>query len=272
MFMRCLFVLLLGCYTSLAHAQQEVKVYTAQKGSTTILYAANAGLCPASVQLDTYLDNMRAVRSSEKVFVVPERTEAFKLCELTPMNPTRPYSFKYNYKFVLGNVLLQQYDSTYDYDLPYRPGAGHLVYQGYNGSFSHQGQYALDFIMPEGTEILAAREGVVVKVVQSNSLGCAQESCKQYGNYIQIYHRDGTFAEYIHLRKDGARVRPGDYVQKGDVIGYSGNTGWSSGPHLHFDCFLAGWESRKTIMTKFRIGDGNTAGYLKESETYSRGY
>jgi len=270
--MRSLFGLLLCCYASLTYAQQEVKVYTAQRGTTIILYAANAGLCPASVQVDTYLDNMRVVRSAEKVFIVPERTEAFKLFELTPVNPTRPYTFRCNYKFVPGNVLLQQYDSTYDYDLPYRQGSGHLVYQGYNGSFSHQGQYALDFIMPEGTEILAAREGVVVKVEQSNSQGCPQESCKQYGNYIQIYHTDGTFAEYIHLKKDGATVRPGDHVNKGDLIGYSGNTGWTSGPHLHFDCYLAGWESRKTIMTKFRTGDGNSAGYLKERETYSRGY
>jgi murein DD-endopeptidase MepM/ murein hydrolase activator NlpD len=270
--MRSLFGLLLCCYASLAHAQQEVKVYTTQRGATTILYAANAGLCPASVQVDTYLENMRIVRSAEKVFIVPERTEAFKLCELAPMNPTRPYNFRYNYKFVLGNVLLRQYDSTYNYDLPYRQGAGHQVYQGYNGSFSHQGQYALDFTMPEGTAILAAREGVVVKVEQNNSVGCPEETCKQFGNYIQVYHPDGTFAEYIHLRKGGATVRPGDTVRKGDIIGYSGNTGWSSGPHLHFDCYLAGWESRKTIMTRFRIGDGSTADYLKESETYERGY
>lgn len=270
--MRSLFILLSVFYTTAVHAQQEVKVYTAQRGRTVILYAANAGVCPASVHLDTFLDNMRIAGPAEKMYVVPERADAFKLCELTPGDPTKPYSFKFNYKFVMGNVLLQQYDSTYDYDLPYRQGAGHLVYQGYNGSFSHQGQYALDFIMPEGTEILAAREGVVVKVEQSYSQGCAQETCKQFGNYIQIYHTDGTFAEYIHLKQHGAAVKPGDHVSKGDVIGYSGNTGWSSGPHLHFDCYMAGWENRKTIMTRFRIDSGNTAVYLKERETYKRGY
>lgn len=270
--MRSQLLVLLICYTTLAYAQQEVKVYSEQRGAATILYASNTGVCPASVQLDTYLDNMRIVGREEKLFIVPERTAAYKLYELTPRDPGRPYNFRYNYKFVLGNVLVQQYDSIYDYDLPYRQGSGHMVFQGYNGRFSHQGQYALDFIMPEGTEVLAAREGVVVKVVQNNSLGCPQESCKQYANYIQVYHADGTFAEYIHLRKGGATVQPGDRIKKGDVIGYSGNTGWSSGPHLHFDCYLAGWESRKTVRTLFRTGDGSTLDYLKENQTYQRDY
>jgi len=94
--------------------------------------------------------------------------------------------------------------------------------------------------MPENTDVLAARDGIVIQVVQNNTEGCPKEECKKFGNYILVYHPDGTFAEYVHIKFNGSKVKEGDSIKKGDIIGYSGNTGWSAGPHLHFDCFLPG--------------------------------
>lgn len=69
--------------------------------------------------------------------------------------------------------------------------------------------------------------------------GGADRSMRPFANYIIIKHADGTFAEYVHLQKDGALVRMGDEVTVGQPIGLSGQTGFASKPHLHFDVFQA---------------------------------
>ncbi|MBK7433819.1 MAG: M23 family metallopeptidase [Chitinophagaceae bacterium] len=76
----------------------------------------------------------------------------------------------------------------------------------------------------------------------------------------------------VHLKYNGSKVKFGDQVNKGDLIGFSGNTGWTNGPHLHFSCALSGLEKRETITTLFRTGDGTQAGYLADKEKVMRGY
>lgn len=95
-------------------------------------------------------------------------------------------------------------------------------------------KHAIDFIVPEGTPIYAARAGLVVFVKDSSKIGGTSKKFAAHGNMIQIWHKDGTFADYLHLKYKGAKVKPGQRVRQGQVIGYSGNTGWSAGPHLHF--------------------------------------
>ena len=101
---------------------------------------------------------------------------------------------------------------------------------------THRGlsAYAIDFPVPDGTPIHAAREGIVVGAEGSNSIGGMSPEYRKYANYVIIEHSDGTMRNYYHLRKNGAHVKIGQKVSKGDLIGYSGNTGYSSGPHLHF--------------------------------------
>lgn len=88
-------------------------------------------------------------------------------------------------------------------------------------------------MMPEGTPIAAMRGGIVVQVKQDSDSGGSDISFANEGNYVLIYHEDGTFAVYFHLRKNGSMVREGTRVSQGQRIAYSGNTGWSSEPHLH---------------------------------------
>lgn len=160
---------------------------------------------------------------------------------------------------------------NYIYDLPYSKGESYKVTQGYNGSFSHQGIFALDFNMPEGSKVLATRDGLVVSVVVKNNKGCASLDCYKFANYITIMHSDATIAKYAHLQKNGAKVKVGDRVKKGDVIGFSGNTGFSSGPHLHFICYLH-LASSASLKTFFRTENGEKHEYLQEDYHYPRNY
>lgn len=82
----------------------------------------------------------------------------------------------------------------------------------------------IDYGMPVGVEIVAAQSGQV-KVSQDDAGG--------YGHHIKIQHADGFLSVYGHLWK--REVNAGDQVTAGQVIGYSGNTGNSTGPHLHFE-------------------------------------
>jgi murein DD-endopeptidase MepM/ murein hydrolase activator NlpD len=93
---------------------------------------------------------------------------------------------------------------------------------------------AVDFIIPEGTPILAARPGIVVRVKSDSKIGGPNPKFFGKGNFITIVHKDGTFADYLHLKYKGVKVKVGDHVKQGQVIGHSGNTGWSMAPHLHF--------------------------------------
>jgi murein DD-endopeptidase MepM/ murein hydrolase activator NlpD len=162
-------------------------------------------------------------------------------------------------------------DLNYPYDLPFKKGKFYRVSQGYNGSYSHKNACALDFDMMEGTEVLAAREGKVIAILQESYIGCPDKKCAKYDNYVRIFHPDGIIGEYFHFKQFGIQVKLGDDVKKGDFIGYSGNTGWSNAPHLHFSCY-SGWGTNETIKTFFRVNDGSKVQYLVEGENYSKRY
>ena len=125
----------------------------------------------------------------------------------------------------------------YEYLLPLQQ-HGFRIDQGFGGGFSHndsQNRYAVDFAADIGTPVLAAREGVVMQV--ENDFAKAGLNRERYGgraNFIRILHDDGTMALYAHLREEGALVRVGQRVRVGQQIGLSGNTGFTTGPHLHF--------------------------------------
>ena len=110
--------------------------------------------------------------------------------------------------------------------------------QGFGGSFSHddeQNRHALDFAADIGTPVLAARAGTVMQVEAGfRASGLASGDARGRANFIRILHDDGSMALYAHLAVDGVQVRGGQQVQAGQRIGLSGNTGFSTGPHLHF--------------------------------------
>ena len=114
--------------------------------------------------------------------------------------------------------------------MPFRAASG--VFASHD---SDENRYALDFAAPEDTPVLAARAGIVLQVdtgYRGSGLDYARDATR--ANFIRILHDDGTMALYGHLAPDGAQVVPGQRVEVGQRIGSSGNTGYSSAPHLHF--------------------------------------
>lgn len=126
-------------------------------------------------------------------------------------------------------------DSSYVYTLPFEHRKKVFLIQGYESMFSHKGERALDFKVKKGTKICAARGGVVTAVREDSDVGGLKPENLSDGNYIFIRHDDGSVANYWHLQKDGVLVAEGDTVVTGQVIGLSGNTGYSAFPHLHFE-------------------------------------
>lgn len=118
------------------------------------------------------------------------------------------------------------------YVLPYPVGQSYSVNLSHCGGSYHSAgepdQYAIDFGMNVGTIITASRAGTVVFVEESGFDGGFPN------NLVVVRHTDGTFAQYMHLTYEGARVQVNKAVKKGDVIGLSGNTGLAGYPHLHF--------------------------------------
>lgn len=157
---------------------------------------------------------------------------------------------------------------TYIYDLPFSKGSSHKVIQGYGGLFSHRNIAALDFYMPVGTPVYAAREGIVYSYKDDSEKGGLLPGYKKHANYIIIKHPDGSFGCYWHLKYKGVITKKGT-VQKGQLIGYSGNTGFVLGPHLHFSVKkVLNYEKDSFVKTKFNTTKGVLI--LKRGETYGR--
>ena len=169
--------------------------------------------------------------------------------------------------FSLSTKVTENLDD-YVYELPFAKGTGHKVVQGYGGTFSHKHKAALDFAMPEGTPIYAAREGIIYNFKDDSDSGGPLPKYNKKANYIIIKHNDGSFGCYWHLQKDGVVVKKGS-VAKGQLIGYSGYTGFVLQAHLHFAVKnKLTYDKDSFVRTKFKT----TAGVelLKKGETYQR--
>jgi murein DD-endopeptidase MepM/ murein hydrolase activator NlpD len=218
---------------------RAVRIVEEQKGNVVRLRAESDELLDYTVTLDVSLRNMGASRDLP-VTVDVKGQKAVELVALYVGDPHVAHSYQYQVQWKYG-VRGGVPDDKAAYLLPYQPGERHMLIQGYFGRFSHYAgsgnEYAYDWAMPVGATVCASRGGVVVGVRQDSDDGGPYPVFLSCANYVVIRHSDGTYAEYVHLKKNGVLVALGTTVQAGQPIGLSSNTGFTSRPHLHFAVF-----------------------------------
>lgn len=260
-------ILLLIAYLTSDHYRAGVEVRSVEKEGHIELIASNENLYPVTLELKVEYSNIKPSKSLPVIEVIEGQSEK-KLVDLRIVSDRKGWEFNTKYSYYMGSIFAE-HDDDFAYRLPFRLGESFPLSQGYNGSFSHDGviAYALDFTMPEGTEIYASRGGLVIGIEESFNVGGASETFRNKANFVTILHNDGTFADYSHLRKNGVRVAVGQKVRTGQLIAYSGSTGYATGPHLHFNVKKASPGGYfETIPTQFATREGVIT--LKEGQDY----
>lgn len=227
--------------------QLEFELY--RSGARVEQVVRNRYLAPIALHWQIgALDNLEAASPLEGTVVLPAAAAPLAagtpvvLAELAQIDPGVPYHRQLSFEARFGDPSARP--TPYRYALPYRRGLAFAVLQGFHGEFSHRGsnEYAVDFECPVATPVVAARPGVVIAVnASAQGSGTTTEFLDERRvNFVLVLHDDGTIGEYMHLSPSGAEVIPGQRVRRGQELALSGNTGFSSTPHLHFQVMTAG--------------------------------
>ncbi len=216
----------------------EVSVAHRLVGRQIQFYASNAYYAPVEVvlALDVLEDVKRPPPEQPMRWVLPPRSET-ELLQLDALGDVAAPYVSYRFVYLHGDP-----DAEHSIDRPYRAPFAlanrFMVSQAFPIGVTHNtvdSYYAVDIAMPIGTDVYAAREGTVVEVASTNFRAGPDPKVEgASANLVRILHDDGTFAVYAHLNWNTIRVQPGDKVKRGEYIADSGNTGFSTGPHLHF--------------------------------------
>ncbi|MFA7337183.1 MAG: M23 family metallopeptidase [Candidatus Obscuribacterales bacterium] len=230
----------------------------------------------ATVTITGNLDNMQSTPALPCTFDITEQrypsAKAINLvtCQQSSDDAACHYDWKYYWRI---GARGGRADSSI-YSLPFQKGTSHILAQGYGGTISHfagtDKEFAVDFVMPIGTTVRAARAGQVIAVKADSNIGGMDPAQFKYAaNYVMIRHSDGTYGSYEHLKQNGALVRLGQTVGAGDAIALSGNTGMSTGPHLHFEVFIpVDCKNAKTVPVRFKTATG-VQDRLLQGSTYT---
>lgn len=167
--------------------------------------------------------------------------------------------------------------ATSRFVLPYREGHSYKIIQGYcppNPTWGHHGWFAYDFGFPNQDTVFASREGRVW-FVRENQPNIGGNCSGGKENTIFVIHDDGTVMNYVHLYPDGAFPERGDHVVAGEPIGLSGNSGCSSGPHLHVTLYRDSTDFNRPSSLPFNyrnaIGPLDSQRGLIQDQTYTAG-
>lgn len=141
-----------------------------------------------------------------------------------------------------------------------------VISQGAFGKESHNekgNEYSWDFQVPVGTSVISVKDGQVLSIWFPDKGGGCDPKLSNYASNIKIEHRDGTVAQYVHVKTD---LKIGDDVKQGQVIAKTVLTGWICMPHLHFGIYkskdhLYSSKSRRTLPLLF---EGIEGGILKQ--------
>jgi murein DD-endopeptidase MepM/ murein hydrolase activator NlpD len=215
----------------------EVKLARRDTPEGITLFAQNTYYAPVQLLYRiTRAENVGADTPREGLQMLPARGEA-QLVEVRRRDVRAPFTFDYEFQFLPGDPEAQHRPDE-PYRLPYAQSSSFLVSQAHPEAVTHtdpSSTYAIDFAMPIGTNVFAARGGTVIEVASDfHESGTNIAVDGPRANVVRVLHADGTMSLYGHLNWNSIRVVPGQRVQRGEYLADSGNTGFSTGPHLHF--------------------------------------
>lgn len=184
----------------------------------------------------TQMENLAPSVPATGTRVLEPRSET-QLLVLERADAAAEMHVEYRFQYIPGRPDAEHRPSA-PYRLPYALATSHLVAQAFPDRITHMdpsSRHAIDFVMPVGTGVYAAREGIVVEVASDHfETGLDPAVDGPRANLVRVLHDDGTMSLYGHLNWNSIRVVPGQHVARGEYLADSGNTGFSAGPHLHF--------------------------------------
>ena len=244
--------------------EREDRVRLRQEGSkqNPLYYVFNDYYGPVQIELKLSDDvNVLSEPPLPERFVIPGQKEQL-LVGLGALDTSRGFQFRLNVSAIPGPPRPEPVQDLV-VRTPFPPDKAYIVSQGFNGEVTHLGEdstYAIDIAMPENSPVHAARGGVVMDVEEDfNQGGIDYEKFADKANHVRVLHDDGTMALYAHLALASVIVRPGARVQAGQLLARSGNTGLSSGPHLHFAIQQNVGMKLVSLPFEFRLANGETA-------------
>jgi len=216
---------------------------------------------PAEIRINlSDAENVRPDPPLPARFVIPGQAE-MDLVRFEPIDDRRGFRYRLAYAIVPGPPSTDL-PADLDYFPPFPVGDSFPISQGIDDASTHTdsaNRYAVDVVMPEGTPVLAAREGVVMDVEDDfHGGGRKDRRLLPRANQVRLLHDDGSMTVYAHLEPNSARVRPGMRVQAGHWIANSGNTGYSSGPHLHFAVQMNIGMALESLPFRFKLPAGGS--------------
>jgi murein DD-endopeptidase MepM/ murein hydrolase activator NlpD len=226
-----------GDSISLSHEPEalHITVERADTSNSTQLIAANNCLCFVTLRVSIVQSDFAEIPRGATYQATLEPGTRQTVVEARRTSNAKA-ELRFTWRTALGSPQAM-HSPPRPYRAPFAIGATFTVAQAYPTRITHvtpDSQYAVDIALPDGTPVYAAREGTVINVRHDSFRGAALPAMLDQANLIQILHDDGTIAVYAHLQWDSIRVRIGQRVMRGEYIANSGNTGFTTGPHLHF--------------------------------------
>ncbi len=216
-----------------AYASALSVTFAEQDANSYIIQVRNTAIYPVTFQLEL----ADSAKFEKEYFYDTSQTlmagEALDYASVDLYEPIETEELGLKSLEVQGSLNI---DEDYVYDLPCECNKKCKISQTFGG-ITHKGwqKYAVDFSMPEGTDFFAMRPGTVIYIKQDSTENCTSGllKCEAHLNKILILHKDGSIAEYLHIKANSSKLNNGDTVMAGDYLAQSGNTGYSFGPHLH---------------------------------------
>jgi len=225
-----------GDAISLTHEHEalHVSVERADTDATTQLIGVNECLCVVTLRVSIEQSDFAEISRGHayQASLEPGARQAL----VSAPHVSGQGRLRYSWTVALGSPKAV-HSPARPYRAPFAVGETFKVTQAYPTRITHvtpDSAYAVDFALPDGTPVFAAREGTVINVRHDSFRGAPLPAMLDQANLIEILHDDGTIGVYGHLHWDSIRVHIGQRVARGEYIANSGNTGFSTGPHLHF--------------------------------------